>query len=102
MRKHCCSNIADANLLKGALFVVLLFALFSFVSCKHEKIVAPQQRTYRMGFQNFPPKADANTIIADLNMWTQRADAAIISVQVPWDSLYSGISAKKYINDNFV
>jgi hypothetical protein len=54
-----------------------------------------------MGFQNFPPKADANTILQTLNMWTQRSDAAIISIQVPWQLLYSGTSAETYINDNF-
>src|ERR1700754_276238 len=102
MTKGIFKNGFYAIHLKVALFAVLVFSLFGFLSCKHEKTVAPQQRTYRMGFQNFSPKADLNTILTTLDTWTKRADAAIISIQVPWDSLYSGVSAQKYINNNFV
>jgi hypothetical protein len=83
--------------------ITLVSLLYLISSCKHEKLPAAaiHQRGYRMGFQNFPPKADANTILQALNMWTQRADAAIISVQVPWESLYSGTSPETYIGNNF-
>jgi hypothetical protein len=74
--------------------------IFLLVSCKHEKKTISPGRTYRMGFQNFAPSY--NTYLASLNLWTQRADAAIISIQVPWDTLYSGTSAEKYITNNYV
>ena len=34
-------------------------------------------------------------------MWTARSDAAIISIQVPWATLYSGTAPETYINQNF-
>jgi hypothetical protein len=54
-----------------------------------------------MGFQNFVPRPDFNLYIQTLNLWTQRADAAIISIEVPWDSLFSGVTPGNYVNNNF-
>ena len=73
--------------------------IFLLGSCKHEKTVVTPARTYRMGFENFAPSY--NTYQQSLNLWTQRADAAIISIQVPWDTLYSGTTPEKYITNNF-
>src|ERR1700761_5492509 len=94
----------SVNIRKIITGIILASFLYIVSSCKHEKLLAAaaQQRGYRMGFQNFPPKADANTILQALDMWTQRSDAAIISVQVPWESLYNGTSPESYIDNNFV
>lgn len=55
-----------------------------------------------MGFANSAPRFDnTDTVILSLNLWTQRADAAIISTEVPWDSLYSGESAQHYVAHNY-
>src|ERR1700761_2543933 len=92
------------NIRKTTIGITLASLFYIVSSCKHEKLspAAIHQRGYRMGFQNFPPKADANTILQALDMWTQRSDAAIISVQVPWESLYNGTSPESYIDNNFV
>ena len=85
--------------------ITFVFFILCLACCKHEtkKIDAElNQRTYRMGFQNFPPKPDQSIAQQALNLWTQRADAAIISVQVPWNALYTGTTPAQYINDNFV
>jgi hypothetical protein len=34
-------------------------------------------------------------------LWSQRADAAIISTEVPWDSLFNGESAENYVTANY-
>ncbi|HEX6792082.1 MAG TPA: hypothetical protein VF247_12285, partial [Candidatus Krumholzibacteria bacterium] len=53
---------------------------------------APQPtRTYRMGFSGIPPRNDFDLAVAAIMMWSQRADAAIISMELPWDSLLAGV-----------
>jgi hypothetical protein len=47
-------------------------------------------RTYRMGFSAIPPKADFALLIAALEMWRTRSDAAIMHVSPPWDTLLAG------------
>ena len=49
-------------------------------------------RTYRMGFSGIPPRADLPTAIAAIDMWSLRSDAAIMSFELPWDSLLAGVS----------
>ena len=80
---------------------ILLLFIFSTLFACTEKTVNSDTRAYRMGFQNSAPRYDFNTVIQCLNMWTQRADAAIISSEVPWDSLYAGVSPVDYINHNY-
>lgn len=58
-------------------------------------------RTYYMGFQNSAPRLDYNLYIQSLNMWTQRADAAMITTEVPWDTLISGQTPQSYITRNY-
>ncbi len=36
-----------------------------------------------------------------MQLWTQRADAAMITSEVPWEELLNGIKAEKYVADNF-
>lgn len=70
------------------------------VSC-HDNANTPE-RTFVMGFQNSAPRYDDfDLIIKTLYMWTERADAAIISEEVPWDSLYAGTTPAMYITRNF-
>jgi hypothetical protein len=55
-----------------------------------------------MGFANSAPRFDSiDTLILSLTLWTQRADAAIISTEVPWDSLLAGESAQRYVLHNY-
>lgn len=79
----------------------LLFVALLFSSCKTEEV--DNSRTYRMGFANSAPRYDDfNLILQTLNLWTAHADAAIISDQVPWDSLFNGVSPQNYILHNYV
>ncbi|MBL7846015.1 MAG: hypothetical protein JNL40_01005 [Cyclobacteriaceae bacterium] len=55
-------------------------------------------RTYRMGFANSAPRFDDfNLVLQSLQIWTTRADAAIVNTEVPWDTLFSGTPAKDYV-----
>jgi len=50
-----------------------------------------------MGFSGFPPRFDLAIAIAAIDMWSQRADAAIISEEPPWDSLVAGVRPETLI-----
>jgi len=52
----------------------------------------PSPRTYRMGFSAIPPRADFALLLAALEMWRTRSDAAIMHVDPPWDTLLAGYS----------
>jgi hypothetical protein len=80
--------------------LALLWSM-SFQSCKedeeHEEI-----RSYRMGFQNSAPRFDdLNLFMQSLNMWTIRADAAIIVTEVPWEVYLSGEDFVDYVSANY-
>jgi hypothetical protein len=70
-------------------------------SCKKDDAV-PATRSYRMGYQNSAPRYDDfNLIIQSLQLWSTRADAAMITTEVPWDSLYAGQSIQRYVLNNY-
>jgi hypothetical protein len=48
-------------------------------------------RSYRMGFSGIPPSNDFDLAIASILMWSERADAAIMSFELPWDSLLASV-----------
>jgi hypothetical protein len=50
-----------------------------------------------MGFSPIPPKPDVFVLFAALEMWTQRADAGILHVELPWDSLLAGVPAETLV-----
>jgi hypothetical protein len=50
-------------------------------------------RSYRMGFSPLPPKNDQATVLPALELWTRRADAGIMHVQLPWAAMLAGSSA---------
>jgi len=47
-------------------------------------------RSYFMGFSVVPPKPDLKIAVQSLGIWTKRADAAIMHLDVPWALLLSG------------
>jgi hypothetical protein len=78
-----------------------LLVLLGLSACQ-KSIQTSGERTYRMGFQNSTPRLDANLDIQSLNMWTARADAAIISGELPWDSLLGGENPVNYVVNNYL
>jgi hypothetical protein len=55
-----------------------------------------------MGFSAIPPSNDFDQAIASLLMWSERADAAIMSMELPWDSLLAGVPAETLVARNQV
>jgi len=51
-----------------------------------------QTRSYLMGFSVIPPKPDIKLAIQSMEIWTRRADAAIMHLDVPWALLLAGTS----------
>ena len=83
-------QILQKHLLSLSLLAIVLSG------CKND-VTSPGSlpaRTFRMGFSAIPPRADITILIASINMWSLRADAAIMSYEVPWDSLLDGVPAE--------
>jgi hypothetical protein len=75
-----------------ALLVIVAFA--ALLACSDDGTTpgAPgPTRTYRMGFSAIMLTNDISVAIASIDMWSQRADAAIMSFELPWDSLLAGV-----------
>ncbi len=53
-----------------------------------------ETRGYRMGFSAFPPRPVQADYLRAVDMWIQRADAAILHESPPWAALLSGTSAE--------
>src|SRR5580698_1314458 len=87
---------------RNAKIFLLLTALIGLtLACKKHNTTNPAVRTYRMGFATSAPQPNINEIIQSLNIWTKHADAAIISTEVPWDSLLNGEDPVNYVTDNY-
>lgn len=84
----------------GRFLCIVLF--ISVSACKKTSADTDPVRTYRMGFMNSAPRYDQfDLFIQTLNIWTSRADAATITLELPWDSLLAGKTPQSYINNNF-
>ncbi len=54
-------------------------------------------RHYRMGFAANAPRYEFDLLLAALELWTRRADVALIGGEAPWDSLLAGVPAADYV-----
>ena len=90
---------ARGVLVAGA--ALLLAAALGGCSGDHP-ITAPTAaaRTYRMGFSPFPPRPDLNLALVMINVWSARADLALLLTEPPWDSLLAGRSPDSLVRNN--
>lgn len=44
-----------------------------------------------MGFSGLPPRPEQNLAVQALNVWSQRADIAIVHEELPWTELLAGV-----------
>lgn len=54
-------------------------------------------RTFRMGFTALSPKPTSESVVATLNAWSPRADAAIMHLGVPYNALLHDTTATSYV-----
>ena len=73
---------------RGAIALLLGVGL----ACSDADAPAPG-RTYRLGFAATPPRLDIQSVLRTIEMWMPRADAALLSLTVPWKSLLADTSA---------
>jgi hypothetical protein len=80
---------------------ILLLLIALTLACKKHNTTNPAVRTYSMGFATSAPQPNIAEIIKSLDLWTTHADAAIISTEVPWDSLLNGEDPINYVTQNY-
>lgn len=81
--------------------VILLISSLFLISCEDKIENSESSRSYLMGFQSSAPRYEFDLVIQSLHMWEKRADAAIITTEVPWDSLYNGMLPQTYVLNNY-
>jgi hypothetical protein len=53
-----------------------------------------------MGFSSFPPRPDIALLGPTIDLWSQRADMALILTEPPWEALLAGRSPDTLVRDN--
>src|SRR5262245_54401961 len=82
-----------SSIRRAALAALTLALLPALGGCGSKVAPTAAPRTYRMGFSAIPPRADFSVLLAALEMWRTRSDAAIMHVDPPWDTLLAGYPA---------
>jgi len=60
--------------------------------CGGHSSTAPRPaRTYLMGFSGVPPRADVALALQAIDLWSRRADAALVLHEPPWGELLRGV-----------
>ncbi|MCK6618738.1 MAG: hypothetical protein L6Q51_13960 [Cyclobacteriaceae bacterium] len=79
---------------------IWLISLLLLTACSDNE--THQHRTYKMGFQNSAPRYDDfDLFIQSLLIWSERADAAMITTEPPWEELLAGHNPVTYVVDNY-
>lgn len=68
--------------------------LLPAAACHAAPAAKLQPRTWRMGFSHNPPRPYVKAVIEGINLWSKRADMAIIHDELPWAALLAGESAE--------
>jgi hypothetical protein len=76
---------------------LLALVLLMAVGCSDDGPSGPsdlETRGFRMGFSAFPPRPNEADYLRAVDLWIQRADAAILHESVPWAALLAGTPAE--------
>lgn len=60
----------------------------------------PASRAWRMGFSSTPVKPDTATLLQGVDLWSQRAELALIHENPPWAALLAGQTPQAYLSAN--
>ena len=86
-----------------AAIALALASLLALASCSKHSTAPPAPlpaRTFVMGFSGVPPRPDFDLLLATIQLWAQRADGAIMSDELPWDSLLAGVRPDSFVMRN--
>jgi hypothetical protein len=61
---------------------------------------AATTRTWRLGFSPNPPRPTVPDVIRGIDLWSPRAEVALLHDDVPWSKLLSGMSADAIIDQD--
>ena len=74
----------------------------ALTACPHAapepKVSSGTPRSFVMGFSVIPPRPDIKIAVRSMEIWTQRADAAIMHLDVPWALLLAGTSPEEALH----
>jgi hypothetical protein len=84
----------------GSGAILVLATLLAGCGGKSSTAPGLPPRTFMMGFSGNPPRPDINVLIQAIQMWSKRADAALILNEPPWDSLLAGVRPDSMIVHN--
>jgi hypothetical protein len=61
-------------------------------------VISATTRTWRMGFAPTPPRLDAATLLHGVDLWSTRAELAILHEELPWTDLLAGMTPDAIID----
>ncbi len=83
----------------GVRFVSTALLAVGILGCGDGAGPAPRPRPFLMGFSAIPPRMDAAIVVPAINLWAQRADAAIIHASPPWAAMLGGVAPAVAVDD---
>jgi hypothetical protein len=103
--QRCCAGgraaMASTGLTLGMRMLLTMVGMLGVMAgCGDDGTTAPGRR-YRMGFSAFPPSPDLVRALEALDLWMDRADAAIIHESPPWTALLAGQPAESLVHAQF-
>lgn len=61
---------------------------------------APTTRTWRLGFSPNPPRPTVQDVVRGIDLWSRRAEVALIHEELPWTKLLAGTSADAILDQD--
>ena len=95
--------LAMARAIPARAMAVAACALLALGGCsKHATAPRPSlpPRSFVMGFSGVPPRADFALLLRTIQMWAPRSDGAMMSDELPWDSLLAGVRPDSFVIRN--
>lgn len=82
--------------------LVTAVSVGSLLSCASAgtEPTGPASRTYRMGFSPLPPRLTTPEVLQTIDSVSRHADAALMSVEIPWAALLADTSAALLVRRN--